>query len=52
MIKHPVRCPNCKGSKQIPRKDLPPMLKGPLAFGIRQNDECPVCDGVGYVEGK
>ena len=51
MIKHPVRCPNCKGSGKIPRTDLPPMMRGPLAFGIRQNDECPVCDGVGYVDG-
>ena len=48
-MKHPVRCPKCKGSGQIPRKDLPPMLKG--AMGIRQTDECPVCEGMGYVEG-
>jgi DnaJ-class molecular chaperone len=50
-MKHPVKCPKCKGSGEVERKDLPPMLKGPLAFGIRQNDVCPVCDGVGYVEG-
>ena len=48
-MKHPVRCPKCKGSGQIPRKDLPPLLKG--AMGIRQTEECPICDGTGYVEG-
>jgi len=37
----------CQG--EVPRKDLPPFLKG--AIGIRQSDECPVCHGVGYVEG-
>jgi DnaJ-class molecular chaperone len=49
MIKHPVKCPKCKGTGQIPRKDLPPLLKG--AIGVRQTEECPVCDGTGYVEG-
>ena len=48
-MKRPVKCPKCKGSGQIPRTDLPPMLKG--AMGVRQTDECPVCDGTGYVEG-
>jgi hypothetical protein len=50
MIKHPVKCPKCKGTGQIPRKDLPPLLKG--AIGVRQTEECPVCDGTGYVEGQ
>jgi len=45
----PQLCPKCKGKGEVPRKDLPPFLKG--AMGIRQNDECPVCHGVGYVEG-
>lgn len=48
-MKRPVKCPKCKGSGKVPRKDLPPMLKG--AIGIRQYEECPVCDSVGYVEG-
>ena len=50
-MKRPVKCPKCKGTGQVPRKDLPPMLKGPLAFGVRQTDECPICNGQGYVEG-
>ena len=52
MIKHPVECPKCKGNGETPRKDIPPMTRGPLAFGICQNDKCDVCDGRGYVEGK
>ena len=48
-VKHPVKCPKCKGNGRILRTDLPPMLKG--AMGVRQTDECPVCDGTGYVEG-
>ena len=51
MIRNPMECLGCGGSGEIPRKDLPPMYRGPLAIGIRQNDECPVCDGTGYVEG-
>ena len=42
-MKHPVKCPKCKGSGRIPTTDLPPMLKD--AMGVRQTDECPVCDG-------
>jgi DnaJ-class molecular chaperone len=48
-MKHPTKCPKCHGSGQVPRKDLPPLLQN--AIGIRQTDECPVCDGVGWVEG-
>jgi len=48
-MKNPKLCPKCKGKGEVPRKDLPPFLKG--AMGIRQSDECPVCHGVGYVEG-
>ena len=51
MVRNPRDCPKCGGTGEVERKDLPPMLKGPLAFGIRQNDVCPVCDGVGYVKG-
>ena len=47
-MKRPVKCPKCKGSGRVPRKDLPPLLRG--AIGVRQYDECPVCDGAGYVE--
>ncbi len=50
-MKRPEKCPKCKGTGRVPRKDLPPMLRGPMAFGVRQDDECPVCDGTGYVEG-
>ncbi len=50
-MKRPVKCPKCKGTGRVPRKDLPPMFRGPMAFGVRQDDECPVCDGTGYVEG-
>ena len=49
-MKRPVKCPRCKGSGQVPRTDLPRLMRG--AIGIRQNDECPVCDGTGYVEGQ
>jgi DnaJ-class molecular chaperone len=49
-MKRPVECPKCKGTGQVPRKDLPPVLRG--AIGVRQYDKCPVCDGVGYVEGE
>jgi DnaJ-class molecular chaperone len=48
-MKNPKLCPKCNGKGEVPRKDLPPLLKG--AIGIRQRDECPVCHGVGYVEG-
>ena len=48
-MKNPKVCPKCNGKGEVPRKDLPPFLKG--AMGIRQNDECPVCHGVGYVDG-
>jgi len=49
-MKDPKLCPKCKGKGEVPRKDLPPFLKG--AMGIRQNDECPVCHGVGYISQK
>ncbi len=49
-MKRPVRCPKCKGTGQVARKDLPPLLKG--AIGIGQTEECPVCNGVGCVEGQ
>lgn len=48
-MKQPAKCPNCKGSGQVPRKDLPPMQKG--AIGIRHTEICLVCNGIGYVEG-
>ncbi|MGQ9545545.1 MAG: hypothetical protein ACUVTR_00030 [Dehalococcoidia bacterium] len=48
-VKHPVKCPKCGGTGQVPRKDLPPLAKG--AIGVRQTEKCPVCDGIGYVEG-
>ena len=48
-MKRPVKCPKCKGTGQVPRRDLPPMLKG--AIGIRQYDECPRRRGTGFVEG-
>jgi len=48
-MKRPVKCPKCKGSGQMPQRDLLPILRG--AIGVRQHEECPVCDGTGYVEG-
>ena len=48
-MKRPVRCPKCKGSGKIPRKDLLPIQRG--AMDIRQTEECPVCEGTGYVQG-
>jgi len=48
-MKRPVRGPKGKGSGKLPREDLPPLPKG--AYGTRQHDDCPVCDGTGYVEG-
>jgi len=53
MLRNPVQCPKCMGTGQIKRKDLPPLMRGlPPVFGVRQTDTCPVCDGIGYVEGK
>jgi len=48
-MKNPRICPNCKGTGKVPRKDLPPLMRG--AIGVRQHDECPICNGLGYVEG-
>ena len=48
-MRNPKICPKCKGTGQVPRKDLPLYLKG--ALGIRQQDPCPICEGTGYVRG-